>query len=275
MPLPFYSKRADRSFWDSHWDNVDIEVAVKNLSGSLLAQVMEKYLPKEGKILEGGCGLGQWVLYLKRKDYNIIGVDFSENTIRRVKKRFPSLPVIVGNILNLLFSDESFSAYISLGVIEHFEEGPDTALAEAHRVLQKGGLLLCSVPYFNPLRRIKKKFFKSYHLPKAGEEFYQWAFTKKEIRNIMKNAGFQVHRIIPFDAVKGIKDELPGVWKFYQLLKSDSQKPDVRTKAKASKQDSSRLAFQIVKSVLKGILELYLARDIFGHMVLAVAEKQG
>ena len=215
------------------------------------------------------------MLYLRAKGYNIVGIDFAEDTIKRVKERFPDLPVETGNILNLPYPDGYFSAYISLGVMEHFKEGPEEALAEAHRVLRKGGLLLCSVPYFNPLRRIKKKLFKLYHLPKAGEEFYQWAFTKQEIRNIMKKAGFQVHQVIPFDAVKGIKDELPGMRKFYQLLKGDSQKAGARTKAKASKQDSSRLAFQIVKSVLKGVLELYLARDIFGHMVLAVAEKQG
>jgi len=262
MPLAFYGKRANRSFWDSHWENVDIEVTVKNLSASLLAQVMEKYLPREGKILEGGCGLGQWVLYLKRKGYNIVGVDFAENTIRQVKKRFPSLPVIIGNILNLPFPDESFSAYISLGVIEHFEDGPNTALAEAHRVLQKGGLLLCSVPYFNPLRRIKKKLFKSYHLPKAGEEFYQWAFTKQEIGIIMRNAGFQVHRVIPFDAVKGIKDELPGMRKFYQLLKGNSQKASGRTKAKTSKQERFRPFSRVFRSVLKGVSELYLVRHI-------------
>jgi len=213
------------------------------------------------------------VLYLRAKGYDIVGIDFAEDTIRRVKERFPNLPVETGNILDLPYPDGYFSAYISLGVMEHFEEGPEEALAEAHRVLQKGGLLLCSIPYFNPLRRIKKKSFKSYHLPKAGEEFYQWAFTKQEIRNIMKNAGFQVHRVIPFDAVKGIKDELPGMRKFYQLLKGNSQKASARTKAKASKQDSSRLASQVVKSMLKGVLELYLVRNIFGHMVLTVAEK--
>ena len=275
MPLAFWGKRAEANFWDTHWEAVDIETTFTNLEDTFLARVIESFLPKNGKILEGGCGLGHWVLYLRAKGYDIVGIDFAEDTIRRVKECFPNLPVETGNILDLPYPDGYFSAYISLGVMEHFEEGPEEALAEAHRVLQKGGLLLCSIPYFNPLRRIKKKLFKSYHLPKAGEKFYQWAFTKQEIRNIMKNAGFQVHRVIPFDAVKGIKDELPGMRKFYQLLKGNSQKAGARTKTKASKQDSSRLASQVVKSMLKEVLELYLVRNIFGHMVLAIAEKQG
>ena len=273
MPLAFWGKRAEANFWDTYWEAVDIETTLANLEDTFLARVIGNFLPKNGKILEGGRGLGQWVLYLRAKGYDIMEIDFAEDTIRRVKERIPNLPVETGNILDLSYPDGYFSAYISLGVMEHFEEGPEEALAEAHRVLQKGGLLLCSIPYFNPLRRIKKKSFKSYHLPKAGEEFYQWAFTKQEIRNIMKNAGFQVHRVIPFDAVKGIKDELPGMRKFYQLLKGNSQKASARTKAKASKQDSSRLASQVVKSMLKGVLELYLVRNIFGHMVLTVAEK--
>lgn len=277
MPLPFYSKRPDADFWDSHWQNLglDIEAIVKKLEGSFLAKIMEEYLPKEGKILEGGCGLGQWILYFRRKGYDIEGIDFAENTIKWIKERFPDLPVKTGNILNLPYPDEYFSSYISLGVIEHFENGPEKALAEAYRVLENKGLFLCSVPYFNPVRRLKKKLFKSYHEQKEGEEFYQWAFAKKEIKNIIEAAGFQVCRIIPFDATKGIKDEIPGIRSIYKKFTHRSYKFTAKSDGNQVRRESLWKISQLQKHTLKGFLEHRMIKNLFGHMLLVIAEKQG
>ena len=280
MPLAFYGKRADAKFWDLHWEGIlteGIGSIMRNLEGSFLAQMMKKWLPKEGKILEGGCGLGQWVLYLKGKGYNIVGVDFAKATIKQVKNLFPDLPVIVGDILSLPFHNKAFSAYLSFGVIEHFEEGPAKALAEAYRVLEEGGLLFCTVPYFNPLRRVKKAIFKSYHQSKAGEEFYQWAFAKQEINNIMRNAGFKVVRIIPFDAVKGIKDEFSGARKVYELLRSHSHGIEGKTRVGENDVVNKPVwlpACKGVKLALKWTLNRYLVRNLFGHMLLIIAEKR-
>jgi SAM-dependent methyltransferase len=276
VPLAFHGKRADSDFWDAHWENVDTETTVKNLGGSLLARAIEEYLPKEGKILEGGCGLGQWVLYFREKGYDIVGRDFAEDTIERVKARFPDLPVETGNILVLPYLDGHFSAYISLGVVEHFEEGPEAVLEEAHRILKKQGLLLCSVPYFNPLRRSKKRLFSWYHQRKEDEEFYQWAFTKREITAIIEDTGFRIRRIIPFDAVKGIKDEIPGMRKVYRLLRDSSRTTRVKVNQaeEGSKEGNPYLDSQ-KKAVLKWILESYLIRNLFCHMLLVIAEKRG
>ena len=273
MPLAFYGKQADATFWDAHWENVDIEVNAKNLEGSLLAHVMEDYLPRNGKILEGGCGLGQWVVYLRGKGYDIAGIDFAENTIRQIKERFPDLPVETGSILDLPYPDSHFSAYISLGVVEHFKEGPEVALAEAHRILQKDGFILCSIPYFNFLRRLKKRLFRSYHQQKEGEKFYQWAFTKREIKSIIEGIGFRVHRIIPFDAVKGIKDEVPWNVEALSVIKRGLSEDQGQGEGKEEK-DNSHLVSQRTKLVFKWILGQYLVRNLFGHMLLIVAEKQ-
>ena len=59
------------------------------------------------------------------------------------------MPVIQGDILDLKYPDAHFDAYISQGVIEHFEEGPQQALNEAWRVLKPDGLAFITVPYLN------------------------------------------------------------------------------------------------------------------------------
>jgi len=118
-----------------------------------------KYLPKYGKIVEGGCGLGRYVKYLADLGYDIEGVEYKPETVRAVQRCSPGLPVIQGNILALPYRDGSISGLISLGVLEHFREGMEEPLREIRRVLKPGGILVISVPSQNRIRRIKKRFF--------------------------------------------------------------------------------------------------------------------
>jgi len=43
--------------------------------------------------------------------------------VEKAKEFDPDLPIVVGDVQNLDYPDSSFDAYISLGVVEHFEEG--------------------------------------------------------------------------------------------------------------------------------------------------------
>ena len=45
-----------------------------------------EYLPKNGKILELGCGIGKDPIYLAKKGFNITALDFSQEAIKKAKK---------------------------------------------------------------------------------------------------------------------------------------------------------------------------------------------
>src|SRR4051812_15424281 len=67
-----------------------------------------------------------------------IGVDFAEEMVALASHRYPSLTFQQGDAEALPFADRSFDAVtINFGVL-HLAR-PDTALAEAHRVLTPGG----------------------------------------------------------------------------------------------------------------------------------------
>ena len=78
---------------------------------------------------------------------HIEGIDWGERTIGIVKKVYPDLPVKVGDATRVDVPDDHFNAYLSLGVVEHRQEGPEPYLAEAFRVLKPGGYAFISVPF--------------------------------------------------------------------------------------------------------------------------------
>ena len=91
-----------------------------------------------------------------------VGLDFASETLLRVRRHEPDVPLVVGDINALPFPDEVFDAYFSGGVVEHLESGPDSALREAARVTRVGGVLLISVPYLSPLRRLLVPFKRAW-----------------------------------------------------------------------------------------------------------------
>ena len=154
----YFDDKSQMKLWDNMW-------AARTIEGELEACDLETpardsflaYIPKGGRIIDGGCGFGKWVIYLKRLGYDIVGLDNNEIAIAKLKSYDSSLQVELGDILNIHYPDSSFDAYISMGVVEHFEGGPLPALLEAYRVLKPDGLIFVSVPTVNIMRRLVRR----------------------------------------------------------------------------------------------------------------------
>jgi len=181
--------------------------------------VFESLLPRNGKILEAGCGLGRWVIYLRNKGFDIRGVEISEAAVRMMRAYDPSLPVETGDILRLPYPDASFAACISLGVIEHFEEGPHPALQEARRILQPGGLLFVSVPYENLTRRIAHHPWRrcrnrreARRMRNPRHVFHEYRYSGRDMQRFLAETGFETIRTAPDDFTGGMNMGLYADW---------------------------------------------------------------
>ncbi|MCH8966537.1 MAG: hypothetical protein IID43_02575 [Planctomycetes bacterium] len=137
----------------------------------------------------------------------------------RVRGSQGDTPVRVGDVNNIEVPEHHYSGYISLGVVEHREEGPEPFLREALRVLSDDGEALISVPYFNPMRRAKAKlgFYRSKVADDAS--FYQYAYIPAEFVAILESEGFRVVERVPYSVIKGAKDEIPGVGLLLGILR--------------------------------------------------------
>lgn len=186
------------------WRGDTIEEGIELCRYQTITPVFDKYLPKPGRILESGCGLGRWVFYLRKRGYDVTGIDLVEHAMNTAKAYDPSAPVFVDDVLHSRFPDGHFQAVISLGVVEHFEEGPEEALNEIKRLLSKDGLLFLSVPTQNLFRFVLINHLKrlKMHLQKLlGYEylFEEYRYTRRQMTQILRDAGFEIIEMVPDD----------------------------------------------------------------------------
>ncbi len=164
--------------------------------------------------------------------------------IKKIKLSGSNIKIEKGNILDIKYPNNYFDVIISLGVVEHFKEGPQGALDEMRRVLRKNGYLIITIPTQNFIRRlfinhIKNIFVLLNKINGCKMVFGEYRFTKNKFKKILLRNGFQIVEIaaddfkkpksmgfymdFPFLRAKNKKYELNGIGnKLEGILKSIS-----------------------------------------------------
>lgn len=170
------------------------------------------------RILDAGCGHGFYLRVLAELGCRqSVGVEFRPEWLTQGRRELEALgPALVrGDVCRLGFADQSFDKAILSEVIEHVADDA-AALAEAHRVLRPGAVLVVTVPHarypflWDPVNKVLENVFGT-HLPR--EPLWLggiWAdhdrlYTPELAVERIEQAGFRVsevrkltHYCIPF-----------------------------------------------------------------------------
>lgn len=213
---------ATSDFWTQHWlEKRDFANRVKmGASRGMIKKYTLMFLKPPAKVIDAGCGIGQNVFGLSQWGYDAYGVDFAGDVVKKTKDNFPEMKIYTQDVRKLEFPDNFFDGYWSLGVIEHFKDGYDDILKEAHRVLKNGGHLFITVPWLSPLRRIKAKLGMYSVLEKDTNmsNFYEFMLHDQEVIRKLEKEGWCFVFSSPYDAVKGLKDELTWIRPIFQRI---------------------------------------------------------
>ena len=188
--------------WDSHWSGR--KGLKEDLSDEPLWATIKDYLSTPGRLLEAGCGTGQWVQFLGRLGHDVVGIDYAASGLEVGRAHNPNLNLIQADFRSLPFEDQSFDYICSFGAVEHDIDGPEEALREFRRILKPSGKLMCSVPCLNFYRTLGypwlvlrqwlkcRKTLRYLWGKKAPFVFYEYIWSPGEYRDILSLCGFKV-----------------------------------------------------------------------------------
>ena len=82
----YFDFEPESNLWDGMWTSRTIEQELEACDLETPARdLFLAYIPKGGRVIDGGCGFGKWVIYLKRRGYDIVGIDNNEIAVAKLK----------------------------------------------------------------------------------------------------------------------------------------------------------------------------------------------
>jgi len=155
--------------------------------------LQERKDKNEIKLLDIGCGGGEFLNSLTDLKIKLYGIDNSENAIKIASQNNKLIIKRINIIEEPLFEFEYFDIITLLHTLEHLSN-PNKALQNIKSILNKGGFLIIQVPNIDCLLfKITKKHWAGLHIPQ-----HLFHFSKNSLQNILSNNNFQIIKIKDF-----------------------------------------------------------------------------
>lgn len=147
--------------------------------------------PRRGeKLLDLGCGTGDYLAALSDRGAELWGIDISLNATSEAKRKVPQPDNILrGDACPLPFGDNEFDLVTAWGVIEHFPDIPNV-IGEIKRVVKGNGKIAIMVPNAYYYKFVWDTFRKGKGPVKHQEIETLYAFG--EWKELIEGAGLKV-----------------------------------------------------------------------------------
>ncbi len=149
-------------------------------------RLLVRLCPRPGPVLDLGCGRGLMLAALKAMGWECVGTEASAGLARAARRRH-GLRVVQTVDAPLPFPDAGMGMVTSWHTLEHMER-PVRVLAEAHRVLRPGGLLVVEVPNFSSVQA-RLGGPRWFHLDAPRHRYH---FTRGELRLVLTRLGYTI-----------------------------------------------------------------------------------
>lgn len=187
-----YRSEDNKTYWTKRWDSIDVDEMMENTEKYPLKYTLEAISHKNEnqKILEAGCGAGRILSYLYNKNYNVVGIEFIDSAVKKIKIKNPKQQVYTMDILKTNFNDEEFDTILAFGLYHNFQlENFKKSLIETKRILKKNGILCFSFRADNIQNLILDKIKnKKENITK----FHKLNLKKKEIEKMLNEENLKV-----------------------------------------------------------------------------------
>lgn len=178
-------------------DSIDIKEGHSRLTA------LEDIIKRKGRILDIGCGPGNFLCVAKERGWDVSGLEINDNSARFARE-VNGLDIVVGKIED--YTDEwsrSFDAVHFNQILEH-TYNPMSFLKAIKAILKEDGAFFCGVPNENNImNNIGQLYFKAVRseftpmLSPTFSPYHVLGFSPKTINKIFQKSGFTVLEIRP------------------------------------------------------------------------------
>ena len=184
--IAFFDEMADT------WDEGNLR------NEEVIAEILQKGGIKENlKVLDVACGTGVLFPDYKKLGAEVVGIDISENMVKKAREKFPETKVICGDA-SIFDFEETFEAVIIYNAFPHFDE-PVKLIENLAKVLCVGGR-------FTVAHGLSEKELEECHSGRAKN--ISVSLVKKEVLAEMLSPWFEVDVLISDERmymVSGVK----------------------------------------------------------------------
>lgn len=147
----------------------------------------------KGHILDAGCGPGRDCGHFCTLEFNVTGVDLSENLLQIARVTFPDATFSKQDLRKLRFPKSSFHGIWACASLIHLKrsEVPEV-IRSFYRILRSGGTLFILV------KNGKGNANVAYNRDKTATRFFTY-FRKSEMKQILEDAGFVMIELAVWD----------------------------------------------------------------------------
>lgn len=144
-----------------------------------------------GRLIEFGCGHGDFLVEAQRCGYEVTGVEISDDAARVAQQRLGDGKIVCGTIDSVSLAEHQFDICAISDVIEHVRD-PLLFLQQIHRLLKPNGVLFIATPSLDSwsARLLRQNWmeFKPEHL------FY---FDTNTIQHALYKSDFEQSVVLP------------------------------------------------------------------------------
>jgi 2-polyprenyl-3-methyl-5-hydroxy-6-metoxy-1,4-benzoquinol methylase len=174
-----------------------LEQQLQNPTFGVRRERLERALAgRTRRILEIGCGDGNFLATLRRAGWDVEGQEFSADTSAIVERRH-RIPMITG-ALDAVSSERRFPVVVAYHVFEHIYHPADW-LQQVRRLLETNGLLHLQVPNAASLtRRLSGAAWSGLVFPE-----HVYFYEPRSLQRLLKRSGFTVLTTATWDPWHG------------------------------------------------------------------------
>lgn len=140
---------------------------------------------EKGKILDVGCGNGNFLYLMKRLGWDTFGVETDKVAAQIAAQH--GLNVFCGDIYQANFPDNYFDAVTMNHVIEHVVD-PKKVLLECSRILKKGGKIAIATPN---IRSFFAQFYKQNYIS-FWPPYHIFHFSPNNLKKLVESVGYRI-----------------------------------------------------------------------------------